>query len=70
MKKSSWKTTLGGAGGLVVAFIALFSMLNGFMTGDAITLTQVMAVIAGFSTGLAGISARDNDVTSEDAGAK
>lgn len=70
MKKTSWKTTLGGAGGLVVAFIALVSMFNGFMNGDAVTLPQVMAVIGGFSTALAGISARDNDVTSEDAGAR
>lgn len=70
MKKSSWKTTLGGAGGLVVAAIALLTVVSGFLNGDPITLTQVIAVIGGVSTAVTGLSARDNDVTSEDAGAK
>lgn len=70
MKRSSWKTTLGGVGGLVVALIALLTVVSGFLNGEPITLTQAIAVIGGISTAVTGFSARDNNVTSRDAGAE
>ena len=60
----SYKTTLAGIAAILVAAARV---LTGFSDGTAVDWTAVIgAVIAG--VGL--IAARDNDVTSEQAGAK
>ena len=70
MKNSSWKTTLGGIGGLLVAIGALGSIAVSYANGEPISIMQAMAALGGISTAITGLSARDNDVTSEDAGAR
>jgi len=65
MKKRSWKTTLGGLatilGGISVA-------LNQFNDGDI--TGAVHTLVVALPAGLALLAARDNNVTSEQAGAK
>lgn len=70
MKKSSWKTTLGGIAGLLVALGALGSIGVSFVNGDSVSFAQLMIVVSGISGAITGLSARDNNVTSEDAGAR
>ena len=57
----SWKTTLAGAVGALATFLA---------TQEAPGLKLAGQVLTGISVALLGIFARDNNVTSEQAGAK
>lgn len=73
-KKKSWKTTVSGvSGGLGVILIGVAAGLD----GDPETVVDLQAilgaigtVLAAFGVTLGGVFARDNGVSSEDAGAK
>lgn len=58
---TSWKTTLAGAVGAVGAFLS---------TQSDHTLATIGQVVTGVATFLLGMFARDNNVTSEQAGLK
>lgn len=64
MKKTSWKTTLSG---IAVILGALASALKTGLDGD--WPTAITALVTGIPAGVGLIAARDNDVTSEQAGA-
>lgn len=70
MKKFSWKTTVGGVAALLSGLGMLGKVLNDFMTGQPVNIEQVALALSAIGAGIAGISARDNTVTSEDVGAK
>lgn len=64
MHKKSWKTTSAGILAIVGALTTLgFNLMN-------LTPTIIMGAATGILTGIGLISARDNDVTSEQAGIK
>lgn len=60
-KKSSWKTTLGGI------LLGVGTPLAAAGEGIFATIGTVMMAVGGI---LLGVTARDNSVSSEDAGAK
>lgn len=64
--KSSWKTTVAGVGAILVA---VGSALNATFDADPATVADWGAVIAAIVAGVGLIMARDNNVTSEQAGA-
>ena len=66
----SWKTTATGIGGLLVGLGMFGKVLNDFLLGETVQMEQLAIALAAISAGLSGIFARDNDVTSEEAGAK
>lgn len=61
-KKSSWKTTAGGIAGSVGTIVAS-------MAHDDV-MRGIAAIVSGAGLLLLGLAARDNNVTSEQAGAK
>lgn len=64
--KLSWKTTLTGVGAIAAGIIRLvFAIIN-----HAVTEEAVLTFIGGLLTGLGLLFARDNNVTSEEAGLK
>lgn len=67
MNKTSWKTTLFGAGGLAsVAFAALSALLD----GDPATNPDWNLVFAAALPAMGLLFARDDNRSSEDVGAK
>ena len=67
MKKASWKTTTAG---IVAALSILFHQANALLDEDPKTLFDLTQVTAAIGMLWMGISARDNNVTSEQAKAK
>lgn len=65
--KKSWKTTTAGIGAILVA---VGSILQAQFDGDPTTVPQYEVAIAAIMAGIVGLFARDNNVSSEDAGAK
>jgi hydrogenase/urease accessory protein HupE len=65
--KTSWKTTTAGVAGIA---IAILSVAQATLDGDPLTVPNWEAAIAAVVTGLGLLFARDNNVTSEQAGAK
>jgi len=63
--KSSWKTSLAGLSGILVALGAL---VHAGSTGT-ITMTDLTTFITSLTTGIGLLAARDNSVSSEEAGA-
>lgn len=61
-KKTSWKTTLFGAMAAIGTYLATIH--------DPAWISTVGTILVGLSTALLGFSARDNNVSSEDAGVK
>lgn len=61
-KKASWKTTVGGLAG------SLGTTIAGFAHDDV--MKGAGAILGGIGLLLLGLAARDNSVTSEQAGAK
>ncbi len=67
MKKSSWKTT---AAGIVAALSILVHQANAYLDTDPKTVFDITQVFAAVGMLWMGFSARDNNVTSEQAMAK
>lgn len=67
MKKASWKTTTAG---IVAALSILLHQANAYLDTDPQTAFDISQVVAAFGMLWMGISARDNNVTSEQAKAK
>ena len=65
--KSSWKTTAAGVAAILAAVAAA---ARAILDGDPETLVNWEATAAAVMAGLGLIKARDNDVSSEKAGAK
>jgi hypothetical protein len=65
--KKSWKTTVAGIAGIV---IAIASCVQSLFDGDPATVPNYEIALAAVITGLGLIFARDNNVSSEAAGAK
>lgn len=70
MKKKSWKTTAGGAGAILVGLLMAFSALTGVEIAGMGTEASVGTAIGLVLAGITGLFSRDDNVTSEDAGAK
>ena len=66
MKNASWKTTTAGVAAIVVA---LATAVGALFDADPTTLPDWGAVAAAVMAGVGLIVARDNNVTSEKAGA-
>jgi hypothetical protein len=62
----SWKTTLGG----VAAICGGIGMIAKMLSEGDYNAEKIMAAVAAIGAGITGLSARDNNVTSEKAGAK
>jgi hypothetical protein len=69
MKFNSWKTTLGGIVSILTGLGMFGKILNDFGTGEQINLEQVGVAVGAISAGAGLLFARDNQVTSEQAGA-
>ena len=65
MKRWSWKTTLGG---VALAF-GLFLVTDYDPATESVWVKRVGQFLAMAGAALGGVAARDNDVTSEQAGA-
>lgn len=65
--KKSWKTSLFGSGGIVVVVAGVLSAL---CDGDPATNPDWNLTIAALMPSIAALFARDNNVTSEQAGAR
>lgn len=65
--KKSWKTT---AGGIVAILAPIFSAIKLMTDNDPTTNPDWNAVMAAVAAGVGLLFARDNNVSSEDAGAK
>jgi hypothetical protein len=65
--KKSWKTTVAGVAGII---IAIASCVQALLDGDPATVPNYEIALAAVITGLGLIFARDNNVSSEAAGAK
>lgn len=66
MKNASWKTTTAGIAAIVAA---LATAVGALFDADPTTLPDWGAVAAAVLAGIGLIAARDNNVTSEQAGA-
>lgn len=63
----SWKTTVAG---ILTALIPTLNAVSAFLDGDPLTIPDWGLAIAGITAGLGLLFARDNSVSSEDAGVK
>jgi uncharacterized membrane protein YhiD involved in acid resistance len=63
----SWKTSAAGIGAILVA---VGSAVSAHFDGDALTTPDWGAVVAAVIAGIGLLAARDNNVSSEQAGAK
>lgn len=63
----SWKTTVAG---VLTAIIPVLNAVQAFIDGDPATVPDWGLAIAAVTAGLGLIFARDNSVSSEEAGAK
>lgn len=66
MKIKSWKTAAAGAAAII---IAIASLVQAQFDGDPNTVPNFEVAFSAVMAGLVGLFARDNDVTSEQAGA-
>ncbi len=62
----SWKTTLGGVAAILGGLGLVAKMISDGDYGS----DKIMSAVAAIGAGFTGIFARDNNVTSEDAGIK
>jgi len=63
----SWKTTVGGIGGILAALATVLAWVS---KGYVPSMEEAALVFAAFSNGISGFFARDDNVTSEQAGLK
>lgn len=64
----SWKTTIGGIAGALVALGTLGKVLNDFMLNQPVQLEEIAVAIVALGTAINGIFGRDNDKSSQDVG--
>lgn len=67
---NSWKTSTAGVVALLVAVGSLINLVNSFLEGQPITFEQISVAVVAVTVAATGIFARDNNVTSEEAGAE
>lgn len=67
---NSWKTSLGGIAALLVAIGALGKIAMDFANGEPVSMEQWTVAVLAIGGAITGLSARDNDVTSSEAGAE
>ncbi len=65
--KKSWKTSAAGIGAILVA---LGSALSATFDADPVTVPDWGALVAAIIAGVGLLAARDNDMSSEEVGAK
>jgi hypothetical protein len=70
MRQYSWKTTLAGVAGILTGLGMLGKIVNDFGIGQPVHYEDVAIAITTISGGIGLLFARDNNVTSEGAGAK
>jgi hypothetical protein len=63
----SWQTTVAGVTAILAIVVGVVKVLT---DGDPATNPDWNAVVAGLSAGVVGLCARDNKVSSEQAGVK
>ena len=63
----SWKTTVAG---VLTALLPVLNAVQAFLDNDPLTVPDWGLAVAAITAGLGLIFARDNNVSSEDAGAK
>jgi hypothetical protein len=66
----SWKTTIMGIVAVLSGLGMFGKIISDFAAGRPVGFEEVSIAVATIGTGLGLIAARDNDVTSEDAGAE
>lgn len=66
----STKTTIAGIVAILTGLGMLGKIIADFSAGVPVSYEQVAVAVGSIVTGLGLIAARDNDVTSEEAGAK
>lgn len=69
-KKRSIKTTLGGVGAILAGLGILGKCINDMLESGSLNLEEAGVGLGLISSGVVGLAARDNGVSSEDAGAK
>jgi hypothetical protein len=70
MFMNSWKTTITGIGMILTGLGMVGKILNDFGIGEPIKYEDVTIAVSTIVGGIGLLSARDNNVTSEEAGAK
>lgn len=64
---NSWKTTIGG---IITALALAWGQIEFIFDGDPLTNPDYNIIVAAIAALITGLSARDNDVNSEKAGAE
>ncbi len=67
---NSWKTSLSGIAALLVSIGALGKIIMDFVNGEPVSMEQIGFAVVAISVAFTGLFARDNDVTSSEAGAE
>lgn len=70
MYKYSWKTTLGGIVAILGGLGMVGKILNELITYGNVSFEQISLAVSAIGGGIGMLFARDNNVTSEEAGAK
>lgn len=66
---NSWKTSLSGIAALLVSIGAVGKIIADFVSGEPVSFEQLSFAAIAVSVAFTGLFARDNNVTSEEAGA-
>ncbi len=66
----SWKTTAGGCVGAVCLIFVALKVWNSYLTGEPVDIDSLFSGMLGLAVTVIGFFGRDNNITSEEAGAK
>lgn len=66
----SYRTTIGGVGAILCGLGALGKCINDFLDTGSLNFDEIAFALGLVSAGWVGLTARDNKVSSEKAGAK
>ena len=64
----SWKTTIGGIAGILTGLGMLGKIINQLMLDGTIHFEEIAVAVTAIGTGVTGLFARDNNVSSQDVG--
>lgn len=64
----SWKTTIGGIAAILSGLGMLAKIINDFILGNPIQYEVVAIALSSIGAGITGLTARDNNVSSQDVG--